>query len=345
MKKLKQRLMSLVKKILSPRQKEVIKAVLEFPAILPHYIIDLYRYVRYSATAVKYRDRDLLASVIIKNYHAIEKGLALPHPRPGFGESLIKRTIFFLDRYEQYFGIDDVYCHAFNAIEQYVAFNKNTSSPVPLAEDFVLSKKDRVGQEGVLDGGVNLVKKADILALSSGSFSELVNARHSVRNFQPGPIADEVIHKAVALAQKTPSVCNRPTTKIFSFEQEEIKRKILDLQNGNRGFGYGASQVFIITADLRCFNGAKERNQSFVDGGLMAMSFVYALQSYGIGTCFLNWSADRRRDNALKKLTNIPDYYNIVTLIVAGNIPDELYITHSPKKRLNNFWQPDQPVF
>lgn len=338
---MKQKLLTLLKRILTPNQKEFIKASLDFPGIFPHYMSDLFRYVRYSGTAVKYRNRDLLAAVIAKNYHGIEKGLALPEPRPGFGKSLISRTIFFLERYERQFGIDEVYCHAFNAIRQYVYFNAQMSTEVPIAERFVKAKADQVEKYGVREGGVTLVRQEDIFALSSGSFSDLVRARHSIRSFGKRKIKHETVQKAVELAQRTPSVCNRPTTKIFSFSNDSKKKEILDLQNGNRGFGYSASHVFIIASDLRCFNGAKERNQSFVDGGLTAMSFVFALQSLSVGTCFLNWSAERKRDKALKTLAGIPDYYNIVTLIVAGELPEKFYITQSPKKNIESFWNHD----
>ena len=97
-----------------------------------------------------------------------------------------------------------------------------------------------------------------------------------------------MIKKAISIAQSTPSVCNRQTWRTHVFLDKEQIKEILKYQNGNRGFGEDAAAILIVTASLPYFIGVGERNQAFIDGGMYAMTLVYALHSLGLGTCCLN---------------------------------------------------------
>src|SRR5438874_2298083 len=49
-------------------------------------LYDFVRVVRYSSAVSTGNSREKLAALITMAYHGIEKGLALPAPRPGFGK-------------------------------------------------------------------------------------------------------------------------------------------------------------------------------------------------------------------------------------------------------------------
>ncbi|RCJ14711.1 nitroreductase [Nostoc sp. ATCC 43529] len=136
------------------------------------------------------------------------------------------------------------------------------------------------------------------------------------------------------MAQKTPSVCNRQSSKVYVFSSDEDKRKVLSYQSGNRGFGDQASKVLIVVSDLENFTLIGERNQCWIDGGMYAMSLVYALHSLGLATCCLNWSVEHSVDKALKKSTNIKDSESIIMMIAIGHLPEELRVAQSPRKPL-----------
>src|SRR5690606_35895283 len=103
-----------------------------------------------------------------------------------------------------------------------------------------------------------------------------------------------------------------------------LKEEVLALQNGNRGFGKDAAYIAVVTANIRHFSGAGERNQAYVDGGLMAMSLCYSFHSLCIGTCFLNWSVKTSVDKKLHKLLGLDDAEVVVTLMAIGRFPDEM---------------------
>jgi nitroreductase len=98
----------------------------------------------------------------------------------------------------------------------------------------------------------------------------------------------------------------------------------MDLQSGCFGFGDTADFLAVITTDISSFVGAHERNQSFVDGGMYAMSFLYALHCKGLGGCPLHWMLPPRRSQKLRGLLGIPESRNIIMVISVGNLPDNI---------------------
>ena len=46
-----------------------------------------------------------------------------------------------------------------------------------------------------------------------------------------------------------PSACNRQYVRVHSVGDIEMKKAILSLQNGNRGFGENADKLLVVTAD------------------------------------------------------------------------------------------------
>ncbi|MEM7316122.1 MAG: nitroreductase family protein, partial [Planctomycetota bacterium] len=148
------------------------------------------------------------------------------------------------------------------------------------------------------------------------------------------PVDISVIKTAVRIAQKTPSVCNRQSGRVHIYGSEADKTRVLSHQAGNRGFGNQAAYVLIVTADLRCFASPGERFQSWIDGGMFAMSLIYALHAQGLGSCALNWSATSDRDIRMRKDAGIPDNEVVMMMISVGRLPESFPVARSPRKPL-----------
>lgn len=320
-----------VKKNISIKKKELLKSIYENILVLLNYLYDISRYYRYSGMTLNFNNKEKLRAVITINYHVIEKGLSLHSPRSGFGQPILKRLVYFVDTYVSLHGCDSTILFSISTIKKYIDFHRSLGIRYEYLE-FFLSKYEKliVDNDGSL-GGVKTIEKKDILSSLGAGFRELAFSRHSIRDFDEGKIPDATIKEAIYIARKTPSVCNRPTTKIYVYNSSEMKEKILSVQSGNRGFGDRASHIILVASELACFNGAKERNQSFIDGGLMAMSLVYSLHSLGLGTCFLNWSVGAMSDLRLRKIVSIPASNNIITLIAVGVLPTRFNVAQSNK--------------
>jgi nitroreductase len=185
------------------------------------------------------------------------------------------------------------------------------------------------------EGGIKKVTREKIWIDSKKDLKPFFASRHSVRNFALKEVDINLIEQAVEMAQRSPSVCNRQSSKVYVFSEEHQKKKVLSCQNGNRGFGDQASNVLIITSDLQNFASVGERNQSWIDGGMYAMSLVYALHSLGLGTCCLNWSVEYQVDQQLRQVAGIGDSEVVIMMVAVGHLPNELMVAQSPRKAVN----------
>jgi nitroreductase len=274
-----------------------------------------------------------LTAMMTINYHAVEKGLSHPSPRPGFGRPKVDKLCCQIEQFLKMFGCKDIVKISMNALEDYAVHAAAGGVPNPGLVEWIDSTKSKYDSLQDLSNNATLqVTREEIQASAKQDMTKFVASRYSIRNFAQQPVSLEAIEKAVTLAAKTPSVCNRQSAKCYLLEGPENLARVLALQNGNRGFGHTADKLLIVTADTQCFPAFEERNQCWIDGGLFAMSLVYALHSLGLGTCCLNWSATNENDITLKRLTRIPESEAVIMMIAIGHLPDHLKVARSTRK-------------
>ncbi|HMN89757.1 MAG TPA: nitroreductase family protein [Saprospiraceae bacterium] len=264
--------------------------------------------------------------------------MALPEPRPGFGKDKIDMLFDALELYHsQHYKADNQIIAAIKALEAYIAFNLQRHYDVHA----IRSRLQRISQhflqasnENGSSGGTLFITKDEIWQSCKMNLIPFFEHRYSIRQFDASPVALDLIAKAIQMAQKAPSVCNRQSGKVYVFDNDEKGKAVLSCQNGNRGFGHTADKILIITSELGIFLGVGERNQCWIDGGLFAMSLIYALHSLGLGTCCLNWSVEQDVDRKLRRIAKIKDAENIIMLIALGHIPSQLVVARSQRKDL-----------
>ena len=67
------------------------------------------------------------------------------------------------------------------------------------------------------EGGIRVLERDEILQDAEIDLSRFFAKRFSVRQFSSEDVAPSLIRRAVAMAQKTPSVCNRQTTRVHLY--------------------------------------------------------------------------------------------------------------------------------
>lgn len=299
-----------------------------------NYVYDCKRFLKWSAAGRQLYTQTNLRALITMDYHRIEKGLALKEPRVGFGTWIINRLISNLNYYHQNYGFDETCQIALNALFAYYNFNlAHGLQDTQLYQTLVVLKEAIPDPDSAIgQGGVLTITRQDILNAAHMDLKDFFNARHSIRQFAPDEVDMSLIEQAVAMAQKTPSVCNRQSSKVYMFSSFEDKKRVLSYQNGNRGFGEQISKVLIVTSNVEHFTSIGERNQCWIDGGMFAMSLVYALHSLGLATCCLNLSIERNTDQTLKRAANIDDKEALIMMIAVGHLPKNLKVAQSPRK-------------
>lgn len=323
--------------------KDILKISMSFPLAITaselavNYIYDFKRFLKWSGIHHRCKTQTHLRAMITMDYHRIEKGLSLKEPRVGFGQEVIQMLLSNLDEYKEKYGIDETFQIALNSLFTYYKFNVDRGHKNEKIYEIITGLKDLINtkESTIKEGGVKKVTRNSILESCQIDFRAFCQSRYSIRHFTSSEVDINLIVQAVEIAQKTPSVCNRQSSKVYVFSSDEDKRKVLSYQNGNRGFGDQVSKVLIVTSDLENFVSIGERNQCWIDGGMYAMSLVYALHSLGLGTCCLNWSVTSYFDQELKKATGIKDSESVIMMIAVGHLPEELKVAQSPRKKVD----------
>lgn len=305
--------------------------------VTSNYAYDFKRFLKWSAVERKFDNQTQLRAQITVGYHKIEKGLSLKAARPGFGAQAVERLLSDLCKYQESYGLDETAQIALNVLFAYYHFNLEHGFKDEQLYQRLIALRDAVPNDGSITcaGGVIEVTKEQIYEAAKLDLQAFLESRHSIRHFAPDDVDMHSIEKAVAMAQQAPSVCNRQTCKVYVFSSEEDKQKVLGLQHGNHGFGEQASKVLVVTSELGNFMHSGERNQCWIDGGMYAMSLVYALHSLGLGTCCLNWCVRREVDQKLRQVAGISDSESIIMMIAVGHLPGELKVTQSPRKKVD----------
>ncbi|NKZ68883.1 hypothetical protein GTA09_02150 [Rhodococcus hoagii] len=295
---------------------------------------DLRRYSGWSGIR-RGQDPEVLAAAILKDFHRVEKGLTLPAPRAWFGKDVVERLVGTCQAYSLLPHFDErILGSAVAALTEYGSSFQD-APPVwwKQIEANLADLRLRFDTCNTEPGGSReLGELAHQRSPETGqAFSDFIRSRSSVRNFSERMVDDALLEAAVVDAQHSPSVCNRQSSRVRYFARGDAANRLLQLQNGNRGFGSTASHVALVTGDLRSFLTSGERNQVFIDGGLFSMNLVHGLLARGVGTCCLNWSVDAPQDAKLRRALNLPPHEVVIMMIALGYPEIAARVTHSPK--------------
>jgi nitroreductase len=328
---------SLLKKVIPNGLKQIIvnNKFLKLFQMNRESLIDMFKYLKYSATIKNAGTQTMAESELIFYYHKIEKGLSLPNPKKKFGYYAVEHLVDILDKYVKLYSWDKTAKVSLNTLKVYIIFNKNHGLDLKGLNERVMQLESTLRTNCETQGGTTYITKQEINS-SSIDFKNFAYSRYSIRNFTDENVELDIIKEAVLIAQKTPSVCNRQSSRIYVYSDKKHQSEILKYQNGNRGFGHLANKIVIITSKLDHFITPGERNQSYIDGGMYAMSFIYALHSLGVGTCPLNLAINNQIEKKLKNVAKIDDSEVLIMMIAVGHIPDSLKVATSARRDVND---------
>lgn len=319
-----------IKAMVPAERRVAIRRLLARVKVLSSYGYDARRFLGASSAGRSADDEERLAAHITMDYHRLEKGMALPSPRYGFGRDTVVRLIRSIGRYEGRYGPSDITAFGRSALAGYRSFNQGSMDPDLEAaiERFLVAEQAPIHCQGI-----DALTAETLFPFDSDVAQRFLTSRRSVRQFDGRPVPEDLLQRAVRIAQQAPSVCNRQSARVFASNDRAKMDEMLRFQNGNRGFGDRLGAVIVIASDMRAFTSLGERNQCWVDGGIFAMSMALALHSLQIGACMLNWSVEPGRDRALRRCLGIDDNYAIITMMGAGFAPDNLVVAASPRRR------------
>lgn len=320
----------LLKKALSETQRQSIRRRLNALRAASEYRKDRSRFLKNSSAVRSPSDEGQLRAHLTMDYHRLEKGMALPSPRVGFGKDVIERLLTNIRVYLSKFGENDLTRTVLGVLQQYRERQAELGHVNADLNAALLEFGDLRSGMPIVCGVIPIAQ--DALFPTERSTAELfLTSRHSVRQYTGELVSDEITRKIAKLAQRAPSVCNRQCGRLYVANTRDKIDEVLSYQNGNRGFGDTLGGVFIVTADIRAFVSLGERHQGYVDGGIFAMQTLLAIHSQHLGGCMLNWSMTHDRDRNLRDAFGIPDHEIVITMIGFGHCIQTPEIAASPR--------------
>lgn len=262
-----------------------------------------------------------LEADIIRLVHSIEKGLSISHPRPGFGIDKIKKIIALCDIYTKN-GYPEKECLyiARDALYSYLAWNdenKYTSGELYLIKKLYGDVFGNLPQTDELYGGMIEIDTDDF-NFDINDIENLFETRHSIREFSGEEVTDAEIKKAIILAQRSPSACNRQGVRVYSVSSKKYIAETGKSLEGIGGFAEDVNKFLLITAKQSAY-GLFENNQYIVSASMFAGYLTLALHAYGIAACTVQRSLSYNQSwiNFCKK-NHIPADEQVVVMIGIG---------------------------
>ena len=289
---------------------------------------DKQRFLRYFSK-INTHEEDQLKARLLFFSHSVEKGLSRENFRYGFGQKVIPELYGLIQTYHElgYDQEDETYLNAVSVVDEYIKIHEEKHYDLSDRINVAEFKKNYCRNKFEF-GGVKAVNRSASNENQTKDFKELALNRNSVRDYQDTAVDLEKINEAIQIATKSPSVCNRQSTRIRVIRDCSLIKKALDIQGGFKGYPLPPC-LLMITTDTRYFIDVTERNQVYVDGGLFAMSLLYALEYEGLAACALNTMFDPKRESATRKLLGINESENMIMYLTVGNFKDNYRVPKS----------------
>lgn len=272
---------------------------------------------RYNANVDTDDDIVKMQYMLRRENHVIEKGMSMKNSRRGFGQEKVSALIERLKEYHKRYGVIDTQFlnYPLDTVREYIDYTRKMGVEIPQIEASFSELCKMVSHSPVFGkGGVALVRREDIQDAARGNFESLLSSRHSIRYFDQAtrPTSDQIV-RALEMAQRTPSACNRQAWHAHVF-QGERSVELVKWQGGSRGFEDEVTASILVTADLKGFL-SHEVHQAYVDGGLYAMNLINALHYLGFGTIPLSMGFGWQK---LKELRDFGISENEVPILIVG---------------------------
>lgn len=278
--------------------------------------------------------RSRLEASIIRQVHSIEKGLSISAPRLGFGLAKLSKLFSDIETYQE-LSTDDTECLRFarDAIRAYLDFHKEKNYSAPELEE--IKKQYEALKESLTEdedsfGGVKTLHFSD-LNYDTSEIEKLFLTRSSVRDFSGEPVDEETIKKAVALAQRSPSACNRQGVRVYSIDARQYVKESGASLDGIGGFAEDADKFLLITAKRSAYT-VDERNQHIVSASMFAAYLTLTLHAYHIAACTVQRSLmPNPMWDKLQKIHNIPEDEQIVMMLAIGKFKENAIVPESKR--------------
>lgn len=286
--------------------------------------------MKYIANGNRYHDQNKFHTDLTIRTHALEKGMSIGSVRVGFGQPKALALLDDLQHYLSLGGEKAFVSESCSIINKYILFNEQLGADMINVKS-KLHEFCETNDINLSDmGGIYILDKHTTDLKSKGTFDVFSQSRFSVRDFGSERIPLEWIEKALALAEKTPSACNRQSWKIHVYSNEMLRNRIFSLQGGCKGFSEDMQYAILICGDIRGYN-INELSQVYVDGGIYAMNLLYALHFEDVAAIPLTMAHKQNMIKRIKREMGLPENEMPILLVGVGSYKESYKVAVSQR--------------
>ncbi|MBK1882857.1 nitroreductase family protein [Luteolibacter pohnpeiensis] len=161
----------------------------------------------------------------------------------------------------------------------------------------------------------------------------LFKRRRSVRWFLEKSVERDLIDKAILAALQSPSACNRQPFEFRILEDDRCK-EVSKIPMGMSGYGSNVPVLAVLVGKLDAYFDERDRHVIYVDGGLVSMSFMLALETLGLSSCPINWPDIERLERKMDLQLNLSPWERPIMLMAIGYPDPDGGIPYSEKSPL-----------
>lgn len=302
-------------------------------------IVSFFLTLREYGKIINVDSKSHLETLMLVTTHSLEKGMGIRDTKKGYGQKKATNLINYLTDYckKGYNCNSFPFIESFKMLETYIDFQKNEKVDISNISSQFNQLKETFHIKNVskaVECGFSFYDSDDLLQSRLFDFESFVSLRHSIRDYKKEIVPRNIIMKAVQIANRAPSACNRQPIKVYATNNYESAHKVDDLITGTGGFKDSIHNFAIITCNRSYFAG-REIYQWYINGGIYLSFFVLALHSLGIGSIIMQWFAFYKTEAELKRLMGITNNEAIIAIIGLGYYPDKVKCIKAQRKEVD----------
>lgn len=265
-----------------------------------------------------------------RNVHRLEKGLLMRPRRDVFAKAYVAETV---DAYAvaRHSADADLIRWATDVLDTYFEVVEAEGPIRPAADEYA---RLRSADVPVVEVGrrIPYLRETTPLPVSIDDLEALAHRRRSVRWFDSKAVPREAVDRALAVALQSPSACNRQPFTFRVFDDPDLAQRVAEVPMGTRGYVHNIPAIAVIVGRQRAYFSERDRHLIYVDGSLAAMSFMYALEVQGIGSCPINWPDIEEREREMSQLLGLAPDERPIMLVAFGYPDPDGAVAYSQKK-------------
>lgn len=299
------------------------------------YLNDYREHRKWNYSNEDLKTKDALEAQILRTTHSLEKGMSVSQPKEKFGVQVALNLLGFIKQFTDCgYSIEDStpVKNALGVIGAYVAFHEQRGF-VPENVVAALNEFKDYIPDCLQEYGPQKCSFEELENEIHGEFPTFIKSRHSLRQFADRPVDAADVRRAVEMAIRCPSACNRQPWKAYFYNEQAVNEAVGGGIGGNKAFSQDIKNYIIVTCNLSSYRRQDERNQVYVDGGIFSMALIEALHYCGIASCILQNGEDKYRNLKFKSMCgNIPENEKIILFIAIGYYKDEVIYAASHRR-------------